>query len=152
MNPVPAGLENLRGLHLPAGSAGAVQGEIALAVALGFLAALAVGLVRWWRRRAKASLRRRALAELAAVRHLAPEARLVAQARLLRRIVRTVEGDAAADARGAEWSARLDRVFATTFFTRGAGRVLGEGLYRRESADPAAIDAELGRLFAQIKA
>ncbi|WP_375409068.1 DUF4381 family protein [uncultured Methylobacterium sp.] len=150
--PVPAGLEQLRGLHLPAGSAGGLQGEIALAVALGFLAALLVGLVRWWQRRARASVRRSALNELAATRQLPPQARLVAQARLLRRLVRTLQGDAAADAKGEAWSAVLDRLFTTTYFSRGAGRVLGEGLYRREAADPAAIDAELGRLFTQIKA
>lgn len=152
MNSVPAGLEQLRGLHLPTGSAGSLQGEIALAVALGFLAALLVGLVRWLQRRARDSVRRSALNELAVTRHLPPEARLVAQARLVRRLVRTLQGDAAADAKGEAWSAVLDRQFATTFFTRGAGRVLGEGLYRREAADPAAIDAELGRLFTQIKA
>lgn len=150
--PVPAGLEQLRGLHLPAGSASAVQGEIVLAVILGFLAAFLVGLVRWLRRRASASVRRSALNELAAARSLPPQARLVAQARLLRRLVRTLQGDAAADAKGEAWSAILDRLFATTFFSRGAGRVLGEGLYRREAADAAAIDAELGRLFTKIKA
>lgn len=152
MNAVPAGLDQLRGLHLPTGSAGSIQGEIALAVALGFLAALLVGLVRWLQRRAKASIRRSALNELAVTRQLPPEARLVAQARLLRRLVRTLQGDAAADAKGEAWSAVLDRLFSTTYFSRGAGRVLGEGLYRRETADPAAIDAELGRLFTQIKA
>ncbi|WP_292512026.1 DUF4381 family protein [Methylobacterium sp.] len=152
MTQAPIGLENLRGIHLPTGSAGAVQGEIALAIALGFLAALLVAAIAWWRRRRSASLRRIALDELAAARGLPAEARLVAQARLLRRLVRTMRGEGAADAKGAEWSATLDRIFATTFFSQGAGRVLGEGLYRREPADPAAIDAELGRLLTRIKA
>lgn len=150
--PAPAGLDQLRGLHMPAGPAGAVQGEIALAVAAGFLAALLVGLVRALRIRARASVRRAALRELAAGRALAPEARLVAQARLLRRLVRTLKGDAAADAKGGEWALVLDRLLATDYFSRGAGRVLGEGLYRRGAADPAAIDAELGRLLSRLKA
>jgi len=83
MNPVapaeiPLSLDQLRGLHLPGGAAGAVQGEVVAAAALGFLAALLVGLVRYGRGRARATLRRAALAELARSRDLDPEARLVA--------------------------------------------------------------------------
>ncbi|KNY21277.1 hypothetical protein AKJ13_17865, partial [Methylobacterium sp. ARG-1] len=72
MNPaeIAPSLDQLRGLHLPGGAAGAVQGEIVAAAALGFLAALLVGLVRYLRGRARASLRRAALAELAGTRSL----------------------------------------------------------------------------------
>lgn len=153
MNPeLAASLESLRGLHLPANAAGAIQGEVVLAIALGFTAALLVGLVRYLRFRARNTVRRSALRELAATRGLDAEARLVAQARLLRRLVRTLKGDSAADARGSDWATRLDELFATSFFTTGAGRVLADGLYRRDPADPAAIDAELGRLFSRIGA
>lgn len=152
MNPAdaPAGLAQLRGLHLPAAE-GAAQGEVVLAIALGFAAALLVGLFRMLRDRQRRSVRRAALRELAAARALPPEQRLVAQARLLRRLARTLRGDAAASARGTDWAATLDGLFATDFFTRGAGRVLADGLYRRASPDSAAIDAELGRLFARIR-
>ena len=82
MNPVvpaeiPLSLDQLRGLHLPGGAAGAVQGEVVAAAALGFLAALLVGLVRYGRGRARDTLRRAALAELARSRGLGPEARLL---------------------------------------------------------------------------
>ena len=147
-----ASLDALRGLHLPANAAGAIQGEVVLAIALGFTAALLVGLVRSLRLRARNTVRRQALRDLAATRGLDPEARLVAQARLLRRLARTLQGDAAADAHGLDWALRLDRLLATSFFTTGAGRVLADGLYRREPADLAAIDAELGRLFSRIGA
>ncbi|MBN6824692.1 DUF4381 domain-containing protein, partial [Methylobacterium organophilum] len=65
MNPVvpaeiPLSLDQLRGLHLPGGAAGAVQGEVVAAAALGFLAALLVGLVRYGRGRARDTLRRAA--------------------------------------------------------------------------------------------
>jgi hypothetical protein len=157
MNPVtpaeiPLSLDQLRGLHLPGGAAGAVQGEIIAAAALGFLAALLVGLVRYGRGRAGASLRRAALAELARSRGLDPEARLVAQARLLRRLGRTLGGEAESRATGADWAARLDGLFRTDFFTRGAGRVLADGLYRRQDPDLDALDAELGRLIGRLRA
>jgi hypothetical protein len=154
MTPAEASLslEQLRGLHLPGGAAGAVQGEVVAAAALGFLAAVLVGLARYLRGRTRASLRRAALAELARSRGLDPEARLVAQARLLRRLGRTLGGDEAARAAGGDWAARLDALFRTDFFTRGAGRVLADGLYRRQVPDLDALDAELGRLIGRLRA
>jgi hypothetical protein len=154
MNPVetPLSLDQLRGLHLPGGAAGAVQGEIVAAACMGFLAALLVGLVRYVRSRARASVRRAALAELARSRGPDPEARLVAQARLLRRLGRTLGGEAESRAVGADWAARLDGLFRTDFFTRGAGRVLADGLYRRQAPDLDALDAELGRLIGRLRA
>ncbi|MGU3464994.1 DUF4381 family protein [Methylobacterium sp. C33D] len=165
MNPVapaeiPLTLDQLRGLHLPGGAAGAVQGEVVAAAALGFLAALLVGLVRYGRGRARATLRRAALAELARSRGLDPEARLVAQARLLRRLDRSLDrsldrpGETRAGTRaaGAAWAARLDGLFRTDFFTRGAGRVLADGLYRRQDPDLDALDAELARLIGRLRA
>ncbi|XYD06555.1 DUF4381 family protein [Methylobacterium sp. NMS12] len=161
MNPVvpaeiPLSLDQLRGLHLPGGAAGAVQGEVVAAAALGFLAALLVGLVRYGRGRARATLRRAALAELARSRGLDPEARLVAQARLLRRLDRSLDrsGEAGPGTRatGADWAARLDGLFRTDFFTRGAGRVLADGLYRRQDPDLDVLDAELARLIGRLRA
>ena len=146
------GLDQLRGLHLPGGAAGAVQGEIVAAALLGFLAALLVGLIRYWRGRTRATVRRAALAELTRSRGLDPEARLLAQARLLRRLGRTLGGEAESRAAGADWAARLDGLFRTDFFTRGAGRVLADGLYRRQTPDLDALDAELGRLIGRLRA
>ena len=153
MNPAAPslGLDQLHGLHLPGGAAGAIQGEIVAAAALGFLAALLVGLARYLRSQARASLRRTALAELARSRGLDPDARLVAQARLLRRLARTLGGDTEARAAGPDWAARLDALLATDFFTRGAGRALADGLYRRQVPDLEALDAELGRLIGRLR-
>ncbi|MCC0805554.1 DUF4381 domain-containing protein [Methylobacterium sp. W2] len=155
MNPLasPTDLAQLRGLHLPADAASGAQGEVVLAIALGFVAALLVGLVRLMRARSRASVRASALRALSETRALPPEARLVAQARLLRRLTRTLAGDEAASTHGKDWTATLDRLFATDLFSKGAGRVVTEGLYRRSSpADVEAIDSELGRLFARIRA
>lgn len=153
MNPTAPDLSALRGLHLPTASGTALQGEIVAAIALGFLAALLVGLFRLLRARRLSSVRRSALRELALTHGLEPEARRVAQARLLRRLVRTLAGDEAASARGTAWAGTLDRTFATEFFSGGAGRALVDGLYRRPGqADSDAIDAELDRLFARIRA
>ena len=154
MNPDTASvLASLRGLHLPTGGGSALQGEVVAAIALGFAAALLVGLVRLLRARLRSSVRRAALRELRLANGLDPQTRLVAQARLLRRLVRTLSGEEAAAMRGAAWAGTLDRTFGTDFFSRGAGRAFAEGLYRRPGgADPAAIDAELGRLLSRIRA
>ncbi len=150
MTPAPD-LSALHSLHLPTGGTG-VQGAVVAAIAAGFALALLVGLVRVLQARRSASLRRAALRELARTAALEPEARRVAQARLLRRVVRSLKGEAAAASRGEAWASILDQTFATTFFSRG-GRLLVEGLYRRPAAaDSAALDAELGRLFAKIRA
>lgn len=146
-----AALADLRGLHWPTGGGGWLQGELLAAIALGFLAALLVGLFRLVRARMRDTIRRAALRELALASALPPAERSVAQARLLRRIVRTLSGEAAATVRGPAWADRLDRTFKTTFFSEGAGRDLVEGLYRRPGgADPAAIQAGLNRLFSAI--
>ena len=148
----PATLDQLRGLHLPGGASGPVPGEILLALVLGFGAALLLGLLRVVVSRVRASVRRAALADLAGSRTLAPPERILAQARLLRRLVRTLDGDEAASAHGAAWATRLDGRLRTDFFTAGAGRVLVDGLYRREVPDPALLDAELTRLIGRLKA
>lgn len=152
MNPdTQAALSELRGLHLPTGGGGLLQGEIVAAIALGFLAALLVGLARLARARLRDTVRRAALRELALMGALPPTERPVAQARLLRRVVRTLSGEAAASARGPAWAQTLDRTFKTRFFEEGAGRDLVDGLYSRPGgADPAAIEAELKRLFSAI--
>ena len=107
---------------------------------------------RYGRSRSRATIRRAALAELARSRGLDPEARLLAQARLLRRLGRTLAGDAETRATGADWAARLDGLFKTDFFTRGTGRVLADGLYRRQTPDLDTLDAELGRLIGRLRA
>lgn len=149
---IPAGLDQLRGLHLPAEAAGAAQGPVVLALALGFTAALLVGLVRYLRARQRGTVRRVAARELAAANALPPGPRRVAQARLLRRLARTLRGDAAASTQGDAWAATLDGLFATDFFTKGAGRTFADGLYRRDPPESGLIDAELGRLMQRIGA
>lgn len=146
-------LSALRGLHLPTGGGGAVNPEMVAAIALGFALALLVGGLRLLRARRGASVRRAALRELALASRLEPEARRVAQARLLRRVVRTLRGEEAARARGPAWAETLDATFGTDFFRNGAGRAFADDLYRRPgSGDPAGIDAGLTRLVAKIRA
>ena len=67
-------------------------------------------------------------------------------------VVVIVAGRDSPDAQGAAWAAALDRLFATTFFSAGAGRIFTEGLYRRGAPEPGPVDAELARLFARIGA
>ena len=153
MTPPPPDLSALRGLHLPTGGGGAVQPEMVAALVLGFGLALLVGLVRLVRARRGASVRRAALRELRLAEALEPEPRRVAQARLLRRLVRTLKGEEAARARGPAWAETLDATFATDFFRSGPGQAFAEGLYRRpDGIDPETIDAGLTRLLSRIRA
>lgn len=130
-----------------------------------FLLMLAIGVAvaaiayAAWRqaRRRRSGLRRSAELALAATRTLDPGERLAAQARLLRRLVRARDGEAAARAHGDGWLAALDRSFGTTFFTAGAGRAYAEDLYRREwegrNADRVeALDRSLADLFTHLAA
>ncbi|PNG26183.1 DUF4381 domain-containing protein [Methylocella silvestris] len=147
-DPVEA-LNGLRPIHLPADS-----GEvflIAAAMLAGIVAALAgVALIRLLSVRRGAE-RRAALAELALSRGLAPDERLAAQAKLLRRLVRTIDGEAPRGLGGDAWLTRLDQTLRTSFFTAGAGQAFGEPLYRRSSAATVeTLDLELSRLIAML--
>jgi hypothetical protein len=95
-------------------------------------------------------VRRAAAAALALSRSLPPPERLAAQATLLRRLVRTTAGDDAHQ-HGAAWLARLDAVFATSFFTRGEGRAYGDALYARHTPDIEALDRSLAGLIAKVR-
>ena len=140
-------LNGLRTIHPPA-DLGQLTAAMALAGCL-----CAVALTAWlyvhpprWR-----IVRRSALAQLALSRSLEPRERLAAQAALLRRVVRALEGEAPARLRDSDWLACLDRIFATCFFSRGAGSAFGEALYRPASGqDVAALDQALEKFFARI--
>ncbi|MFL1876623.1 DUF4381 family protein, partial [Hansschlegelia beijingensis] len=74
---------------------------------------------------------------------------LAAQAALLRRVVRTVDGDEAARREGPAWGETLDRVLRTDFFTSGAGRVFATGLYVRPD-DTGDAEGEIDRRLATL--
>ena len=121
-------------------------------LALGCLCAASALVVLWWLRHRRAALRVSVESALAAARGLAPPERLAAQAMLLRRLVRGLVGDEAARAQGATWLEHLDRLFATRFFTQGAGAAFGESLYRRPgSVDVEALDQALIGFVAQLR-
>src|SRR4051794_32560146 len=115
-------LAALRGLHAPP-DPGLIRLDVAAAVGLGLvLALLAAGAASAWSRR-RASLRRAARGGPPAARVLAPPARRVALARLLRRLARTLGAPEAEDEAGR--AATLDRILAADgFFSRGPGRAL----------------------------
>lgn len=150
-------LAALRPLHVAPFAEGA--GLIAAMAMLGCGLALALLLLaRLLARRGGA--RRSALATLAAARALPAQDRLVAQAALLRRVARTLDGETppASHLAGEAWLLRLDRIFATAFFSKGDGRVFGEALYRRGAlrdaggVDVEEIDRALARFFDRLPA
>jgi hypothetical protein len=142
-------LDGLRPLHLASGTDLATP-VIAMA-SLGCAAALICAFIfgPWLIRRR--ALRRCALEELAAMRHLPEDARLVAQAALLRRVVAQLDGAIPREC-GDAWLARLDSAFSTQFFTQQTGQAFGDALYRQPAKfDVDALDGALQRLFARIK-
>jgi hypothetical protein len=123
-----------------------------LVLAVGCVAGVALFLVTWRLRHRRAALRTAADAALEAARGLAPADRIAAQARLLRRVVRSVGGEAAASTYGDAWLQRLDDVFATNFFTAGAGIVFGDALYRRPGdIDLDGLDRSIRGLIANVR-
>ena len=69
---------------------------------------------------------------------------------LLRRVARTLGADAGAQ--GEAWLATLDRLFATPFFTAGAGRAIADAPYKPVAAsEVAALDTGLQGLFAGLR-
>ena len=123
-------LDGLRGLHLPEQPA-SFWSDIWLSAAVGLLAALAAAIAIRLLFRPKQSLRVSALDALHRAKDLPEPDRRVAQAALLRRVVRTIDGDEAARREGLAWGETLDRVLRTDFFSSGAGRVFATGLYVR---------------------
>jgi hypothetical protein len=146
----PDPLAALRPERLPATVPGSLVETVALAAAAGVAAALlAVAAIVIWRALARRrSPRGEARAALAAAAGLPIDERIAAEARLLRAYVGRVAGAEAAREEDAAWLARLDHVFATTFFSTGQGRLFGAALYApANDADPAQADAGVRRLF-----
>ncbi|SMF51841.1 protein of unknown function [Tistlia consotensis] len=143
-------LARLHGLRLPALDTGAVLADVAAAFAAGLLLAILVVLLARAFLRPADSPRRRLLADLAGSRTLPREERLLAQARLLRRLAAEIEEGE--PVRAEDWPGLLDQRLGTDFFTAGAGARLREALYRRDAAlDPESIDRELTRLLRRTR-
>lgn len=143
----PELLAGLRDIHVPPAPLVEMSDVAAGALAFAIVAAAALAAFLWRRRSA---LRREALAQLAATGALAPEERLVAQAKLLRRVARS-RSDDAVTTRGDDWLRQLDRLFRTRFFSDGHGRIFGEALYARATqVDAEALEGELRRLIGRL--
>jgi hypothetical protein len=146
-------LAGLRALHLPP-ETHSVWADLGLAVAAGLAVALLVAFAARLFLRPKRSLRASALEAFEAANALPPDDKRAAQAALLRRVVRTIEGEAAARAAGPEWSATLDRVFKTDLFRARSGKSLTEELYvrpERRGPDDAELDRELAGLLERLR-
>ena len=145
-------LAGLRALHLPPETT-SFWSDIGFAAALGLGLALLASLLVRALFRPRLSVRKSALGALKTAEALPQDERRAAQAAILRRVVRSVEGDAAARATGPEWARTLDRVFSTDLFTARGGRVFSEGLYERPTAanDDHAVDGELAGLFNKLR-
>lgn len=150
MATMPDPLDALRPMRLPSAPPSSLVETIGLGVAVGVLAALllagALALFAAWRRRSAPS--REALSKLDRARRLAPAERVCAHAAALRHYVAATVGMDAGRLYGPDWLDRLDRSFATDYFSRGDGAVFGEALYRPlRDIDVDALEATLRRLL-----
>jgi len=142
-------LKDLRPLHM-ASSVDDVTPLLVMSL-LGCAAALVLYffLAPWIKRRRL--LRTSALDRLARARTLPAAERLAAQASILRSLVKALNGNMAAHARGAEWLTCLDTTFSTHYFSSGQGQVFSDPLYQPAvSFDIEAIDKVLAGFFRRI--
>ncbi len=132
MATVPDPLDALHAMRLPAPPASSLVETVALGVAAGAFAALllvgALALFAAWRQRSAPS--RDALRKLDMATRLAPAERVCAHAAALRHYAVATAGEDTGCLQGPAWLDRLDRLFATDFFTRGDGVAFGDALYR----------------------
>lgn len=145
-----AGLEALRPLHAE-GPGLLADPLLWLAIGTGLILAAVLAAVAqrgFFKTRA---LRQEALRELRLASNLPADEALRAQAMLLRRIARTVGGEATMQHRGEAWLAALDSIFGTRFFTQGAGRCFGEALYATGAPDVIAVQCGLEALIARLR-
>lgn len=144
-------LAMLRPVHLPPSEIGG-SGDLFIAIALGLVAALVCTELWAIVKRRRRSVRRTALKALKSSRAESPERRLLLQAKLLRDIVRKLDGDAAARLSGDAWQQQLDATFKTTLFTAGEGRLYLESLYRpHQQTDADAVDRWLAPLIRRVR-
>lgn len=141
----------LRPLHPPPADI-SFGSNLFFAIALGFAAAFLVAELWAVIKRRRQSVRRMALDALKSSRVESPEHRLLCQAKLLRDIVRQLDGSVAASLSGDAWLQHLDTTFRTDFFTIGDGRQFVESLYRPSpQPNPDAMDNQLGIFISQIR-
>jgi hypothetical protein len=144
-------LAALRPVHLPHGEMGS-GGDLLIAIALGLAAALVFAELWAFAKRRRHSVRQTALNALKLSRTESPDRRLLLQAKLLRDIVRQLQGDAAARLSGDAWLQQLDTTFKTSFFTAGEGRLYLESLYRpHQQTDPDQVDSWLAPLIRRLR-
>lgn len=77
--------------------------------------------------------------------------RLALQARALREVAALTD-PGTEFLHGDEWLSHLDTIFQTSFFSKGAGRIFGEELYKPISSDIIeSLDNELSQLLARLR-
>lgn len=121
-------------------------------IAAGLVLAVAFALLFGRSLLRRAALEREARAALARTRDLPSDERLAEQAKILRRLGRTVLGSSSATLRGDAWLAALDGLFRTDFFSKGAGRCFAADLYAAPSgASDASVTAQLEALVPRLR-
>lgn len=148
MADVAESLSSLHDIRLPGLGPEALLGDVAVTFAAGLaLALIATQLARLFLYR-PASRCQRLLEALFDSRQLPAGERLLAQARLLKRLADELAQEPARD----DWLTLLDRRLGTDFFTVGPGAQLRDGLYRREPpVDPEVIEREVVRLLRRAR-
>lgn len=141
-------LSELRDIHLPAPPPSPdLWPVVLLGLALGVLV-----LVALWRWRRMEGWKAEAMRSLGRIERLAPATRLEETAVLVRRLALHLGRDAhPGQLTGKPYLEALDRLFATGFFTSGAGAVLGDALYAGNTVDTGQLDDLIAGLRREIR-
>lgn len=136
-------LSALRDIHTPPVPEGlSVWPVVAGIAAFVILAALVLWLVLRAKQRWAADLKQ----DLSRLGASEPQIALAEAAALLRRAALARFGAAATKAQGDTWLAMLDRLFRTSFFSSGDGRIFGASLY-----EPVQPKTSVGEILADLK-
>lgn len=147
MNEAEQLLNSLRDIQEPAAPEGVSILLIAANLLL-LLVILAALIIR--HRRKRESWRREALTIIRKTRKLEPQAGLLSLAKLLRQIVHHRHNHSSEHS-GQAWLAQLDQEFRTQWFSQDNGRIFGETLYTRLTAESVNLELLCDRLSTLIK-
>ena len=147
MNDAEQLLSSLRDIQLPVAPEGV---SIVLIAANGLLLLAIMAMLFIRQRRKREHWRREAHEAISNARMLEPQAGLLCLAKLLRQIVHYRHGHSI-ELDGQAWLAQLDQEFNTQWFSHDTGRIFGEALYTRLTADSVNLNSLCDHLSILVK-
>ncbi len=141
-------LQQLRGIHLPPEPPEPALWPVLVAVII----IIATALVFLLNRKQQHHWHQQALQELKRIELLQEDRQLVEVAKLLKRVAITHHTTRdTTKLTGRRWLDYLDQFFNTNYFSKGEGRLFGDELYSKPSADEIPPEQVIGKVRQLIK-